>query len=170
MNVEGPAEKNEGITAKLQKPFVTTDEILRLAENLHLKLKALYDGQRSFLDEADTDMLLDYIHRKEERFYQSVSRYREQAPNEILKASFQFTPAERRLFEEVDSWCPSSGMSIEAVLASALKFDSFMQTIYQRASEMAHNESVREVFDNLADAVCEKQKSQVQNAAWWTDI
>ena len=152
------------------KTFKTTRELLQLAENLHTRLKGHWEKAQRVVAEPEADMFIAYIRRKEKQFISMVSRYIRQAPDDILETYFQFAPRELQDIDALSTWRPAHGEKLETILAEALKIDSQMQSFYRRAAELAASESVRDMFTNLADAVEDKKKSQVQNAEWVTDI
>jgi rubrerythrin len=67
-------------------------------------------------------------------------------------------------------WQPNSDASATEVLAAALRIDAFMQAFYQRAAQMAPSESIRDLFENLAEAVKAKQQDQASNVSFLEDI
>ncbi len=169
--VDRPASKEGPIVNKtVSKSFKTAREMLTMAEQFHVNLKSHWEKEYASVSEPGAGMLLDYIRHQEKKLMHMVSRYLRRAPDDILDTYFQFTPAEMGRIDEFSAWRPASGNGIEAIMESALEFDAFMRNYYRRAAEMASGEAIRDMFQNLANAVADKQKSQAQSASWLTDI
>ena len=153
-----------------QCAFVRARDILELAATLHLRVKHHWEQSQHTVLQSDAKMLLSYIQHKEKRFTQMIDRFLKHAPEDLLDAYFQFTPDEMERLDAFDTWRPDHGSDAKAILGAALEVDAFIESLYRRAAELASDEAVREMFENLAEAVADKQRSQVQNAAWLTDI
>lgn len=150
--------------------FKTTGELLDLATSIHQKLKRHYERQKSSLADSDGKMLLDYIRQNEKHVTAMISRYCRQAPDGVLDAYYQFTPDELKILDEAVAWQPDETTSAPEVLAVALEFDDHMHAFYQRASEMAPSQPVREMFDSLAEAMAAKKRDEAMNATQIQDI
>ena len=92
------------------------------------------------------------------------------ASADILDTFYQFTPAEIKTLYDYIAWQSNSDASANVVLAVALKIDAFMQTFYHRAAQMAPSEPIRDLFENLAEAVKAKQQDQASSASFLEDI
>jgi hypothetical protein len=153
-----------------QGAFVSARDMLELAATLHHRVKHHWEQSQRTVLRSDAKMLLSYIQRKEKRFAQMIDRFLKYAPEDLLEIYFQFTPDEMERLDAFDTWRPDHGSDAKAILGAALEVDAFIETLYRRAAELASNDAVREMFENLAEAVADKQRAEVQNAAWLTDI
>jgi hypothetical protein len=158
------------MTDRSRQSFKKTRELLEFAQSIHRRVKCHYEQEKASLKKDDAKMLLEYISRKEGRLPSMISQYLKEAPADILDAYYQFPPAEVKLIEDYTAWRPHSKASTAEVLSVALKIDSFMQTFYRRAAQMAPSEAVGEVFRNLAEAVKAKKRDQASNVALFEDI
>ena len=150
--------------------FKTTRELLELAESLHRKLKSHYQRQPSSPADEDAKMLLDYIRASEKHFTAMLASYRRQAPRDLLDTFYQFTPEELKILDETAAWQPDAASGASEVIAVALAFDDCMQAFYQRASEMAPSQAIRDMFASLADAMAAKKRDEALNASQVQDM
>jgi hypothetical protein len=150
--------------------FKKISHLLDLAESIHKKVQHHYEKQKRSLRDIDAKMLLDYIARKEHHVGSMISRYRKEAPAEVLETFYQFTPAETKTLADYTAWQPNPHADAAEVLSVALKIDSFMQSFYRRAAQMAPSEESAELFGNLADAINDKKRDQASNASLLEDL
>jgi rubrerythrin len=153
-----------------EKPMRHTRDLLALARSVHQKVSDHYRQQGSRLEDVEARMLLDYIRRKEQTLQTMVDQYRQQAPDRILDTYYQFTPAQIRTVDEFLDWEPAPDADANEILSTARRVDSFMESFYHRAAQMAENEDIREVLENLAQAVVAKEKDETLNADFMEDI
>jgi len=156
--------------ATIGKPMRHTRDLLALAQSVHRKISDHYREQEPKLKDIEARMLLDYIRQKEQTLRTMVDQYRQQAPERILDTYYQFTPAQIRTVDEFLDWEPATDADTAEVLSTARRVDSFMESFYHRAAQMAENEEIREVFENLAQAVVAKEKDETLNADFMEDI
>jgi hypothetical protein len=153
-----------------RKTFKTTRDILEMAESVHRKLKAVYGEKRVDIEDSRAAMLMDAIEQKEKHLKATVGRYLKDAGEHILDTYYQFAPDQIKDLDILEAWHPEEDASVDEVLAMVLKLDALMHAYYRRAAEMASEEPVREMFENLAEAVAEKKRDEVQNSLRIKDI
>jgi hypothetical protein len=148
----------------------STRQILESAKRRHAQLKRHWEAARRDVGKPDAEMFLDYIRRKENGFFDMVSRYLAHAPDEILDTYFQFTPDEEHTADRFDAWQPGRGDTVAEIIDAVLQWDAVMEKYYRRAAQTASREELRDLFVRLADGVVEKQKAQAGNASWLRGI
>jgi len=147
-----------------------TGDLLALAQSVHQKISDHYRKQGPKLKDVEARMLLNYIRQEEQTLRIMVDQYRQQAPERILDTYYQFSPAQIRTVDEFLDWEPAPDADVKDILSTARRVDSFMQSFYRRAAQMAENEEMRDVFENLAQAVEAKEKDATLNADFMEDI
>jgi rubrerythrin len=153
-----------------RKTFKNVDDMLELAGSIHRRLKDYYLEIKDRAENARVAMLLDYMGRHEKNIRQVLEKVRRTASKEVLAATFQFEPDELETLEDLTEWEPKPDMSVDEVVATALRFDSIMRDYYRRAAEMSASEQVNELFSNLVQLENRKRRRLVRDSLALKDL
>jgi hypothetical protein len=153
-----------------RKTFKRVGDMLKLAGSIHRELKNYYHAIRDRTDDPRIVMLLDYMGRHEKNMRQSLEGFRRSASERVLDSTFQFEPDELETLEDLTGWQPKPDITVDEVVATALRFDSIMRSYYRRAAEMAASESVKELFSNLVQLEKQKQQQLVRDSLALKDL
>ncbi|TNC91308.1 hypothetical protein [Thalassolituus sp.] len=143
--------------------YSTVLDILNYSQKVHEHARALYEQLREETQRERVDMLLRLLSHHEERLAQAVADYRDESRSRILKEWHQFEPAD---IGDVLKDCRQihSDISVEDLVAIALKVDDFLIGTYQQLAADAGSAEARELFSNLAELEQAEKISAVRAA------
>lgn len=123
----------------------TTREILLDVIRFHGDLAAHYETLRDTVDEADMQLLLEYLYRHECSLQNSVRRCGTELRDEALETPLDWSahlPSAREL--------PLlETQAVEAVVRLGQQLDHTLIVLYERLASSAPNDSVRRLFRSL---------------------
>lgn len=122
----------------------TTREILLDVIRFHGDLAVHYETLRDAVDEADMQLLLEYLYRHERNLQSSVRRCGTELRDEALE-----TPLEWTHLPSAHELPLLESQAVEAVVRLGQQMDHTLIALYERLSVSAPNDSVRRLFRSL---------------------
>jgi len=122
--------------------------ILAAAREFHKDLGAFYNMLANQADKGRVKMLLSYFSHHQIALEESLKKYESTMAREVLETWYKYPPeAEGKCMMEDLTFSP--GMSVDQVIAIAMRMDDCLMRLYRGASEDAPTDEIREVFRNL---------------------
>jgi hypothetical protein len=123
----------------------TTREILLDVVRFHGDLANHYGNLRDSVDEADSQLLLEYLYRHERNLQSAVRRCGTELRDEALE-----TPLEWAAYLPTARELPLlKTQEVEAIVALGQQMDRTLIALYEKLSASASNDSVRRLFRAL---------------------
>lgn len=120
----------------------TTREILSDIVRFHGDLAIHYENLRNSIDDPDSQLMLEYLHRHEYGLQQSVKYFGTELREEALE-----TPLEAPPILPTPRELPSlKSPGVESVVQLGQQMDLALIALYEKVAKAAPNESVRRLF------------------------
>lgn len=129
--------------------FRTTRSLLDKARACHHELSDIYAQLEAQAEKEQVKRLLDFLKRHELALERSLKEFEDDLPSDILDTWFKNTPSESH-WHALSKISFSPQMSVQDVLAMALRADQAFVDVYREIAGLAAPRKVREVFEDLA--------------------
>lgn len=149
--------------------YETTRDVLDHARAFHGELGKLYERLAGEAQQERVKMLLNYLSRHEEHLEEGLAQYEEGASKRILDTWFKYVPGEDRL-RECQSIQLERDMSVDDVVAVALRLDTCLLDLYKEMADTAVSQEVKDVFTNLLDMEEQEKHKLARNTLLLQDL
>ncbi len=143
--------------------YLQGHDLLERAEQTHRRLSEFYGKMAQIVNRPRPRMLLDYLTQHEDRFADSLWAYCRKGSTKILETWFQYTP-EDHLHEALASVRIHPEMSIDDIVAAAMRLDDCLVTFYEQAMDCAMSREVADAFRELFNEERQEKAELFKNA------
>ena len=150
--------------------FEKTREVLEHARDFHRQVSEFYDRLAQQAANKKVKMMLNYMSRHEKGLEDGITRYMQESPREVLEAWFAFTHDETLLEALRNDKIYGSDISLDDVIALAMKFDRYLMDLYRGMANTAATQAVSDMFVSLLELEKQERLKVARNAMMTLDI
>jgi len=127
--------------------FEQTRDILEKARGFHRDLAAYFERLERVAQQEKVRMVLEYLRRHEQAMDEELKSFEARAERPVLDSWFKYAP--ESVQETIARLEIRPDMTVEEVVAIALKLDEQLLELYGHAARLAPDADARELFANL---------------------
>ncbi|GAA6134962.1 hypothetical protein NBRC116188_17520 [Oceaniserpentilla sp. 4NH20-0058] len=135
--------------------YKTVKDVVDHSRRLHQQISQLYADMSQQHTQERVKMLLDYLQRHEKHLEEMLCDFEQDKSQKVLDSWFQYVP-DQDLTDVLSGIAINDQMSVDEVVAMALKLDDYFIELYENMVESSHSSDAKSVFQNLLDI--EKQE------------
>ena len=149
--------------------FESARDALKHAKDFHLQLCEFFESLSKQENIPRTKLLLDYMISQEKSLAESLDDYEKNTPTGVLDTWLQYANDEAILkLPVVEAF--QSKKSMEDILGISMKMSDELIQVYNLVENQINENSVKDIFNNLADMQMQKQKKLSINVDRLMDI
>lgn len=149
--------------------FEQTEDVLYHARAFHLVLNRYYHSAAKRSKSTKLKLMLEYLAKNEHKLAIAIADYQDQAPPSVLQAWFQYTDDANVLILP-DFVKSDATKSIENLTELANKLGDELIELYLEMANHVNAESIKEVFNNLAQMQRQEQRKLSMNVDRLIDL
>lgn len=149
--------------------FEQAKDVVDYGIELHAQLRALYSDLSEHSGQARVKLLLDYLSRHERNRAEAMRRFEQEPHANGLDVWLQYAPT-LEIEQMLKDCVIRPDMSVDDVVATALRFDGALIEIYKEAAREASDTNAKAMFDNLVEMEEKEQQRFVRDVEWMDDM